>query len=337
MKNTAVVLLFLLALLPLNAQKTIKYITFYPVPYGNHANLTVEKELMINMGTDTESQFYKTEIQGNLSVAKESDIQGFAEIKSDVGSISSTGQIRSGNAVLGAYGTAYSPSNITYLQNTGAAQSISQVSSGNSVFTGSKTILGSTRLDKLAGCSSAQWRNLRLKGSQECKMYLTCGGSGDTGCTTSSLSCKTGYCLEDGLCVRPESTTRTCSSAYSNAVSGTQYRTATCTASGWSYSSWYGNCTCASGYSWNSYSGCTCQPDKVYCQGMAITVAQASTCYHGIWSSDSCSGICCCLDDTPTLVKGVSGKMVPQCKDSTGKFAYACVCQTKGSSGLIVN
>lgn len=335
MKKTAVVLLFLFALLPLNAQRMIKYITFYPVPYGSHANLTVAQEFMINMGTDTEAQTYKTEVKGDFSVAKQSDIEGFADIRGGAGTLATTGTVRSGNTEeVSLTGKAYSVGENTYL--TGSGQTIpSLTSTTSSTFNGAKTLLGSTQLNKLAGCTSAQWSSLRLKGSEDCKMYLTCGGSGDTGCTTPIFSCKSGYCMESGVCTTKGSTTQSCRGNYSNAVSGTRYRTASCTASGWSYSSWYGDCTCASGYSWNSYSGCTCAPDKVYCQGMAITVAQASTCYHGIWSQDSCSGICCCLDDTPTLMKGVGGKMYPTCKDKNGRYAYACVCQTKDNGGLI--
>ncbi len=338
MKKTAVVLLFLFALLPLNAQRMIKYITFYPVPYGSHASLTVANEFMINMGTDTEDKAYKTEIEGDFSVAKESAIEGFADIRGE-GTLTTTGTVKSGNDAFGGYGKAYSVSNTTYLNNAGAASRIESVSSsGSASFNASKTFLNGVRLDKLSACASgAQWRSLRLKGSQDCKMYLTCGGSGSTGCTTPIFSCKSGYCMEDGICVLPDSTTRTCSSAYSNAVSGTQYRTASCTASGWTYGSWYGKCTCASGYSWNSYSGCTCQPDKVYCQGMPITVAQASTCYHGIWSSTKCSGICCCLGDTPKLMSNGTPACVGTNSNGLTIYKSACVCQTKGSSGLIVN
>ena len=341
MKKTAVVLLFLFALLPLNAQRMIKYITFYPVPYGSHASLTVANEFMINMGTDTEDKAYKTEIEGDFSVAKESAIEGFADIRGE-GTLTTTGTVRSGNDAdaFGVYeGKAYSV-NTTYLKNAGLAEQIESVhSNGIASFNASKTFLNGVNLNKLSACASgAQWVSLRLKGSQDCKMYLICGReSGSTGCTTPIFSCKRGYCMEDGICVLPASTTRTCSSAYANAVSGTQSRTASCTGSGWTYGSWYGKCTCASGYSWNSYSGCTCQPDKVYCQGMPITVAQASTCYHGIWSSTKCSGICCCLGDTPKLMSNGT----PACvgTDSHGLTIYksACVCQTKGSNGLIVN
>ena len=340
MKKTAVVLLFLFALLPLNAQRMIKYITFYPVPYGSHASLTVANEFMINMGTDTEDKAYKTEIEGDFSVAKESAIEGFADIRGE-GTLTTTGTVRSGNDAdaFGVYDSkAYSTYGTTYLRDPNQTlQSLTSTSSSS--FNASKTFLNGVNLGNLSACASgAQWASLRLKGSQDCKMYLTCGGSGrDTGCEKPIFSCKRGYCMEDGICVLPKSTTRTCSSAYANAVSGTQSRTASCTGSGWTYGSWYGKCTCASGYSWNSYSGCTCQPDKVYCQGMPITVAQASTCYHGIWSSTKCSGICCCLEDTPKLMSNGT----PACvgTDSHGLTIYkpACVCQTKGSNGLIVN
>lgn len=338
MKKTAVVLLFLFALLPLNAQRMIKYITFYPVPYGSHASLTVANEFMINMGTDTEDKAYKTEIEGDFSVAKESAIEGFADIRGE-GTLTTTGTVKSGNDASGGYedSKAYSTYGTTYLTDPNQTlQSLTSTSSSS--FNASKTFLNGVNLGNLSACASgAQWISLRLKGSQDCKMYLTCGGSGDYGCEKPIFSCKNGYCMEDGVCVLPDSTTRTCSSAYANAVSGTQYRTASCTASGWTYGSWYGKCTCASGYSWNSYSGCTCQPDKVYCQGMPITVAQASTCYHGIWSSTKCSGICCCLGDTPKLMSNGTPACVGTNSHGLTIYKPACVCQTKGSNGLIVN
>ena len=338
MKKTAVVLLFLFVLLPLNAQRMIKYITFYPVPYGSHASLTVANEFMINMGTDTEDKAYKTEIEGDFSVAKESAIEGFADIRGE-GRLTTTGTVKSGNDPSGGYddSKAYSTYGTTYLRDPNQTlQSLTSTSSSS--FNASKTFLDGVNLNNLSACASdAQWVSLRLKGSQDCKMYLTCGGSGSTGCTTPIFSCKSGYCMEDGICVLPASTTRTCSSAYANAVSGRQYRTASCTGSGWTYGSWQGKCTCASGYSWNSYSGCTCQPDKVYCQGMPITVAQASTCYHGIWSSTKCSGICCCLGDTPQLMSNGTPACIGTNSHGLTIYKSACVCQTKGSNGLIVN
>lgn len=296
MKKTAVVLLFLFALLPLNAQRMIKYITFYPVPYGSHASLTVAHEFMINMGTDTEDKAYKTEIEGDFSVAKESAIEGFADIRGE-GTLTTTGTVKNGNDAFGGYGNAYSVSSTTYLNNAGAVGRIESVrSSGSASFNASKTLLNGVKLDKLSACASgAQWRSLRLKGSQDCKMYLTCGGSGSTGCTTPIFSCKSGYCMESGVCVGPDSTSQSCVGNVSNAISGTRYRTASCTASGWSYTGWSGTCTCKTGYTWSGS----------YCLAPISGDCTCPAGQHKVMSG----GKCCCENDTcgKTLANGVTG------------------------------
>ncbi len=300
MKKTAVVLLFLFALLPLNAQKMIKYITFYPVPYGSHASLTVAEELMINMGTDnTEFQSYKTEVAGEFSVEKESTMEGFADIKGE-GTLSTTGTVQSGNDAFGGYGKAYSVSGNTYLNNAGVAGTIHSLSSsGSSSFNASKTLLNGNKLDKLASCASgAQWRSLRLKGSQNCKMYLTCGGNGSTGCTTPIFSCKSGYCMESGVCVGAGSTTQSCVGNVANATGGTRRRTASCTASGWSYTSWTGTCTCKTGYTWTGF----------YCLG---NISEDCNCPAGEHPVKS-GGKCCCEFDT--CGKNISSSMIGPCK-----------------------
>lgn len=261
MKKTAFFCLFLFALLPLNAQKMIRYITFYPVPYGQHANLTVSDKLMINMGTDnTEFHNYKTEVAGAFSIENGSDIKGFADISGESGNFSTTNEIKSGSEThpSGVVGKAYSyaGSGRTYFGKTGETGIIKNLySSGSSSFEGAKTFVNGTKLDKLAACSGgAQWRSLRLKGSEECKMYLTCGsGSGDTGCDDEpDFRCKNGYCLEDGACVAGESASRSCVGYDQDAIGGTIYRTKVCTKSGWSYGLWGSdksrtNCRCGEG------------------------------------------------------------------------------------------
>lgn len=313
MKKTAVVLLFLFALLPLNAQRMIKYITFYPVPYGSHASLTVTKtepgtgQLMINMRTDnTEFHVYKTEIEGDFSVEPTTPcvddddycviIDGFADIRGE-GTLTTTGTVKSGNDAFGGYGKAYSVSSTTYLNNAGAAYRIGSISSsGSASFNASKTLLNGVKLDKLSACASgAQWRSLRLKGSQDCKMYLTCDGSGSTGCTTPIFSCKSGYCMEFGVCVGPDSTSQSCVGNVSNAISGTRYRTASCTASGWSYTGWSGTCTCKTGYTWSGS----------YCLAPISGDCTCPAGQHKVMSG----GKCCCENDTcgKTLANGVIG------------------------------
>lgn len=308
MKKTAVVLLFLFVLLPLNAQRMIKYITFYPVPYGSHANLTVAQEFMINMGTDTESQTYKTEVKGDFSVALDSELEGFADIRGG-GALSTTGAVRSGNTEeVSLTGKAYSLSGYTYLTSSG--QTIpSLTSASSSSFNGAKTLLGSTQLNKLAGCTSAaQWRSLRLKGSQDCKMYLTCGGSGSTGCTTPIFSCKSGYCMEYGVCTPKGSTSQSCRGNVPNAISGMCYRTPSCTASGWSYTAWRCTCTCKTGYTWNGS----------YCLAPIPEDCSCPAGQHKVMSG----GKCCCEYDTcgKTLGNGIIGY---------------CKCTVEGSSDII--
>lgn len=300
MKKTAVVLLFLFALLPLNAQRMIKYITFYPVPYGSHASLTVAHEFMINMGTDTEDKAYKTEIEGDFSVAKESAIEGFADIRGE-GTLTTTGTVKSGNDAFGGYGKAYSVSSTTYLNNASAVGRIESVrSSGSASFNASKTLLNGFKLDKLAGCTAgAQWGSLRLKGSEECKIYLICGngsGAAYTGCgDVPQFSCKSGYCMEFGVCVGPDSTSQSCVGNVSNAISGTRYRTASCTASGWSYTGWSGTCTCKTGYTWSGS----------YCLAPISGDCTCPAGQHKVMSG----GKCCCENDTcgKTLANGVTG------------------------------
>ena len=56
MKKYIFILALLLLVGPVNAQRVVKYITFYPVPYGSHERLNVEEEFMVNMGNDMTSE-----------------------------------------------------------------------------------------------------------------------------------------------------------------------------------------------------------------------------------------------------------------------------------------
>ena len=47
------------------------------------------------------------------------------------------------------------------------------------------------------------------------------------------------------------------------------------------------------------------------------------SCYHGIWSDTTCSGICCCAGATPSTDSAGN----PQCKKNN-RIDAACVCQT---------
>ena len=69
----------------------------------------------------------------------------------------------------------------------------------------------------------------------------------------SCPSCSSSQCWNGSSCANKESVSRSCSGNVTNAQSGTQTRTATCTSgSGWTYGSWSGTCVCESGYTWNS-------------------------------------------------------------------------------------
>ena len=77
-------------------------------------------------------------------------------------------------------------------------------------------------------------------------------------CPTAA-SCGTNECWDGSKCASKGSTSRNCSGNVTNATSGSQTRTATCTSgSGWSYGSWTGTCTCKRGYSWT---GSLCRKD----------------------------------------------------------------------------
>ena len=71
----------------------------------------------------------------------------------------------------------------------------------------------------------------------------------------SCPSCSSSQCWDGSKCADKEAVSRTCSGNVTNAQSGTQTRTATCTnGSGWSYGAWTGTCTCKSGYTWSGFS-----------------------------------------------------------------------------------
>ena len=76
----------------------------------------------------------------------------------------------------------------------------------------------------------------------------------------SCPSCSSSQCWDGSKCADKEAVSRSCLGNVTNAQSGTQTRTATCTnGSGWSYGSWSGTCTCKSGYTW---SGSFCNRDN---------------------------------------------------------------------------
>ena len=85
---------------------------------------------------------------------------------------------------------------------------------------------------------------------------------------------------------------------------------------------------------------CSCENEgngTVYCQGMRLTTSQSNTCMHGIWSSETCSGICCCTKDMPKLMSngypGCWGSRTNNKGFTTSSWQYACICQ-RPSSGV---
>lgn len=69
----------------------------------------------------------------------------------------------------------------------------------------------------------------------------------------SCPSCSSSQCWNGSKCADKEAVSRSCLGNVTNAQSGTQTRTATCTnGTGWTYGAWTGTCTCTTGYSWNS-------------------------------------------------------------------------------------
>ena len=99
-------------------------------------------------------------------------------------------------------------------------------------------------------------------GQVQYKPNGTCGTTQRTCCATTGAwsdwggscpSCASSQCWDGTKCADKEAVSRTCSGNVTNAQSGSQTRTATCSSgSGWTYGAWTGTCTCTSGYTWNS-------------------------------------------------------------------------------------
>ena len=196
----------------------------------------------------------------------------------------------------------------------------------------------------------------------------TCGTSGQVqykpsgSCGTTSRTC----CSSGSWSDWDKECPKTCdgkkpTTSQSCGTNGTQTRIVTCdTSTGkWVEGNW-GPCkekvcnkgdmrTCPSNknqvqYCLSDGSGwattCRCENEGngvVYCRGMRLTTDQA--CMHGIWSDKTCSGICCCAQDTPKLMSNG----YPGCwgtrkgiKDwTTTGWQYSCSCQRPGSGGLM--
>lgn len=170
---------------PLNAQKMLKYITFYPIPYGNHDRLNVTNTAIISGRDGGES-----EIAGRLTVPGSVDLNGVLRFSKTGGNNISANKIRSGDVDTPmSYGRAdlAGPSNT--IEASDSVLEYAYASEGTSVNSNAK--IGSYALTNLVGgCSSnPNWCPLRLKGSEECKYYLTCGSCNEAsnGCDAPDL------------------------------------------------------------------------------------------------------------------------------------------------------
>ena len=111
-------------------------------------------------------------------------------------------------------------------------------------------------------CSSAGSKQYKYTAS-ECTYSTStrtcCAATGEWSAWGGSCpTCSSEQCWNGSTCVNRESVSRNCSSYITNAYSGTQTRTATCTSgSGWSYGSWTGTCYCNKGYAWDGSSCAT--------------------------------------------------------------------------------
>ncbi len=171
--------LFVLFFAPLNAQHMVKYVTFYPVPYGSHQNLNVTDTAVISGRDGGESV-----IAGTLSVPSSPLLEGSVLLNVQSGTqLSINSAIRSGNIdTATTYGEAYMTGTDISLNNFDEA--IKDVYAADTANVNSSVIYDDNTLSKLLDCGDGEpsWKALRLKGSEECKYYLTCGGSGNSGC-----------------------------------------------------------------------------------------------------------------------------------------------------------
>ena len=180
-------------------------------------------------------------------------------------------------------------------------------------------------------CSDKTWSGWGKKccNGEKPITFQTCTKTnGVQGTQTRTVSCDktTGNWTEGdwGTCTGPdctpgETSTEGCS-RYGNSYTGYKYKEKTCGSNGY-----WESCRCPASSGNGQIYG------KPYCQGTPRTAPANlkvdeldDSCYHGIWSDTTCTGICCCGGDTPYT--DASGN--PGCKDKRGHFTGACVCQT---------
>ena len=111
--------------------------------------------------------------------------------------------------------------------------------------------------DPITQCTSGQTQNkYTASGCGYSTSTRTCCSDGRWSAWGGSCqSCSSSQCWDGTKCVDKEVVSRLCSGNITNAQSGMQTRTATCTnGTGWSYGSWSGFCTCKTGYTWSGSS-----------------------------------------------------------------------------------
>ena len=179
MRKIILSFLFVLFFIPLNAQRVIRYITFYPVPYGSHQNLNVSDTTILNA-----SNGGKTIVSGGLSVSSAPNFEGsaFITVEGNDMAVQTLGTIRSGDSEDVSLGIANITGPNTIVQELDNSLSYAYIANTSEL--GADTRYGSVSFSALPNCGYANpsWKALRLKGSEECKYYLTCGGEGDSGC-----------------------------------------------------------------------------------------------------------------------------------------------------------
>ena len=179
-------------------------------------------------------------------------------------------------------------------------------------------------------CSGGTWSGWDSECPKTCDnkskpiTYQTCTASnGKRGTQTRTVTCNTSTGTWTtgswGTCVAPE-----CSFGETKVCPSNNKQVLTCLSTG----KWSSTCSCEGGRGGG----------KVYCQGMPITTAESNTCYHGIWSDETCSGICCCAGDIPKLMStGYPGCWGRNNNSKNGIYLWkpSCECQTPGRGTVL--
>lgn len=215
MKKYLILILFLSFILPLNAQKVVRYITFYPIPYGSHENLTVSK---IGSGEDEGKAYIngsdnsESIIDGSLIYTGGTQYKGnlfLNNFNNNTALGTAQGLMKSGNGsnTISSYGTVS-----IYDGNSSEGTTITDITSIADISVADITSLpASSTLNEhsLSGILECRegitWQPLRLAGTEECKHYLICStgssGTGAGGCDLTGNECSAIQCWNGSSCV----------------------------------------------------------------------------------------------------------------------------------------